>query len=119
MVNSTCSASSVPDDLPIPQNVSYAVVPSLSAPDTWMMQCCHPNPVHVVEQCWEWCELPANLTKQGTDAAQNQFQGCLTANKRPFNTSNALEVHVSSGRVEHAGSGFLLLALLVTWLHWV
>jgi hypothetical protein len=118
MVNLTCSLGAVPADLPIPGNIGYAVIPSQTAPDSWMVQCCEPNPVHLIQNCWEWCELPPNLTTQGQDETQNQLNNCLNTNGRNTNHSNALEVHISGASpVELPGANFALLAILVTWLH--
>ena len=116
MVNLTCPSDSVPDALPIPQNISYAVVPSQTAPDDWMKRCCGQNPVHVVQYCWEWCELSANLTKQGVSQAQFQFNTCLNTNGREFNHSSAVEMHMSKAPTEHPGYKIALVAILITWL---
>ena len=118
MVNLACSSGAVPVDLPIPSNISYAVVPSQTAPDSWMVLCCEPNPVDIIQSCWEWCELPPNLTTHGLDETQNQMRNCLNTNGHDTNHSNVLEVHITRAlSIEFPSANFALLVILVTWLH--
>lgn len=84
---STCPAgNSLPElkTLPIPQNVSVAVIPGSNASDFVMVTCCSPNPVHIADGCYEWCEAPS------THPDIESFGGCLVANHRDLNKSDIL-----------------------------
>lgn len=80
----------LPGDLPIPSNLTYVVVASQTAPDTWMKTCCGSKPVNVVDYCWEWCELTG---KAESSAAMSDFNNCLRINGRNISQSNILSVH--------------------------
>ena len=117
---SACSADSVPDDLPIPNNLTYAVVPSTSAPDKWMVTCCKSNPVHIVNTCWEWCEIPGDVAKNSSDDITASFQNCININGRTSNSSNGLEIHMAGAADMHPNVGIVaLVAVVMAMMHLV
>ncbi|KAH0420090.1 hypothetical protein CcaCcLH18_14187 [Colletotrichum camelliae] len=94
---SSCPTNEIPEGLPIPNNVTYAVIPGHNASDPWMVNCCSPNPVHLVNNCWEWCEVP-EATKKNRDDAQivSVFGSCLRAEGRNWTESNGVQVRSAS-----------------------
>lgn len=52
-ITTQCPRGMVPSHLPIPRDITYAVIPGQSK-STWMTNCCRPNPVNLVDGCWEW-----------------------------------------------------------------
>ncbi|KAJ4424637.1 hypothetical protein N0V82_000769 [Gnomoniopsis sp. IMI 355080] len=122
-VNASCSSNSIPADLPIPNNVTYTVIPGSNASDPWMVNCCAPNPVHLVDDCWEWCEITSDMASfnvkspdDNPDQVNAVFSTCLLSNNRPLNVSNGLETHAKSSaangrRISEKGP-----AWAVTWM---
>lgn len=121
--NISCSSTFIPTDLPIPDNVTYTVIPGNNASDPWMVDCCAPNTVHVISGCWEWCEITSdmasfNISSPDDHTAQVNaaFSTCLTANSRPLNESNGIETRAknsAAGRNQISEKGS---ARIVTWL---
>ncbi|PNY29393.1 Uncharacterized protein TCAP_00696 [Tolypocladium capitatum] len=98
-VNTSCPISEVPRERVLTQihtNATYAIVASQTAPDQWMARCCDPKPVHIVENCWEWCEV------NGTDKNKifSDFWACLAAHKRNDTHSDSLLVNKSGTATE-------------------
>lgn len=57
----------VPADLPIPKGINYAATQGRNGSESWMVKCCAPNPVSLVDGCYVWCELPkTQITTQRT-----------------------------------------------------
>ena len=111
--NSSCPTG-VPDNLPIPQNVTYAVIPGQNTSDPWMVRCCQPNPVQIVNGCWEWCYIPATMSNDTTSSAiEFDFDNCLQLNGRNLNQSNGLLIHMSSSGASNRGITVARLALLL------
>lgn len=84
-----------------------------------MVNCCAPNPVHIVNGCWEWCEITSDMasfnissTDDHGDEINEVFSNCLVANKRPLNESNGVETHVKSS----AAGGQRVLEKGPTWV---
>lgn len=50
--------SGVPLDLPIPKGINYGATQGRNGSEPWMVKCCAPNPVSLVDGCYVWCELP-------------------------------------------------------------
>ncbi|GKT44219.1 uncharacterized protein ColSpa_04400 [Colletotrichum spaethianum] len=110
--NFSCPTSSVPENLQIPQDVTYAVIPGHNISDSWMASCCQPNPVQLVQDCWEWCEIPAAITNGTTsETIPAAFSQCLQANGRDLNASNGLIVHVSSAATPSRHVSFTNMAM--------
>ncbi|KAF4851787.1 hypothetical protein CGCSCA4_v003269 [Colletotrichum siamense] len=109
---SSCPTNEIPEGLPIPNNVTYAVIPGHNASDPWMVNCCSPNPVHLVNDCWEWCEVP-EATKKNRDDAQivSVFGSCLRAEGRNSTESNGVQVRSASSYRPVPFAGLLLAAL--------
>ncbi|CAK7246293.1 MAG: hypothetical protein STHCBS139747_007920 [Sporothrix thermara] len=97
------------ENLPIPQNVSFAVIPGSNTSDSAMVACCAPNPVHIAEGCYEWCEAPPN----NPDAMS--FGPCLVANHRDLNKSSILGFH-AVGAAQGRASPVLTVAGLSMWV---
>lgn len=100
--NMSCPTSSEPADLPIPSNITYAVIPGTNTSAPWMVSCCSPNPVHLVSDCWLWCEITSDMTsfnisspEDHGDEVDADFAACLTAMHRPLNESNIIGVHTA------------------------
>ncbi|KAF0328281.1 oxidoreductase family protein [Colletotrichum asianum] len=58
--NGSCSLEMIPS-LPEWRNKTPAaalLAPRPGATDPQMVACCHPNPVHVHNNCSQWCEIP-------------------------------------------------------------
>lgn len=103
----------LPADLPIPSNLTYVVVASETAPDKWMKTCCGSQPVHVVEVCWEWCELTGNVK---SETALNDFNTCLRMNGRNISQSNILAVHEAAATtvpIQPIGATFALVTVIL------
>lgn len=118
--NLSCPKNSVPATLPIPQNITYAVIPGSNASDPWMFHCCQPNPVHIVNDCWEWCQVPAAIANHSTASDISQdLGGCLLGNGWNYTQSNGLFIHMSNGKSSTASNnrvtfaGMALVALTV------
>ncbi|WYZ37664.1 hypothetical protein EsH8_II_001170 [Colletotrichum jinshuiense] len=110
--NTSCPTSSVPENLSIPQNITYAVIPGQNASDSWMSSCCHPNPVQLVQDCWEWCEIPTSITNgTASEMITDAFGNCLRINGRNSTGSNGLLVHVSSAATLDRYVSFTKMAL--------
>lgn len=61
-----------------------------------MVQCCHPNPVHVRDSC-AWCEPNGATSLKGAtngDDAFNQFSSCFHALNQPSFYGNNTNVFV-------------------------
>ena len=65
--------------------------------------CCEPNPVHVVNKCWEWCGISPDIVKNTStqDIAIN-LGVCLAINHRNQNISSARMLHLSSASQSRA-----------------
>ncbi|KYK57949.1 hypothetical protein DCS_04962 [Drechmeria coniospora] len=77
--------------LPIAKSISYAAISGNDPFDPAMTICCHPNPVNVVEQCVEWCQLPErflNQTKGDLGDAFHDFSRCLRLARRDHNQTD-------------------------------
>ncbi|CAK7235496.1 hypothetical protein SBRCBS47491_009312 [Sporothrix bragantina] len=91
IATATCPpGNSLPEitTLPIPLNVSVVVIPGSNASDPAMVACCSPNPVSVVEGCYEWCHLPQQLNND-----YQWFDSCLVMNGRNINKSSITGFH--------------------------
>ncbi|ODA83208.1 hypothetical protein RJ55_01719 [Drechmeria coniospora] len=95
MANSTvaCHPDHLIDlqSLPIAKSISYAAISGNDPFDPAMTICCHPNPVNVVEQCVEWCQLPErflNQTKGDLGDAFHDFSRCLRLARRDHNQTD-------------------------------
>ncbi|CAK7204300.1 hypothetical protein SEUCBS139899_007055 [Sporothrix eucalyptigena] len=114
--SSTCPpGNSLPDmvNLPIPHNVSVAVIPGSNASDHAMVACCYPNPVHVALGCYEWCEAPHNHSDS------QSFDSCLMGSGLDINKSSIFgfqPVGAAPGRAASSLSlaGVAVWALFVT-----
>ncbi|KAJ4387652.1 hypothetical protein N0V93_008249 [Gnomoniopsis smithogilvyi] len=113
--NISCPTRSQPADLPIPGNITYAVIPGTNTSSPWMKTCCAPNPVHLVNDCWLWCEITSNMTSfditdpdgggKTSDANLGAFDFCLTSMKRPTNESMGTGWHVAGAGSYRASAG--------------
>lgn len=93
----SCPPAAAPASLPIPQSITYAVIPGRNASDPWMVNCCDPYPVHVVETCWLWCEISPELVRNtSSDYIWDKFGNCLEDNDRDLNISSGLMIHEAS-----------------------
>ncbi|KAH6650211.1 hypothetical protein F5144DRAFT_37791 [Chaetomium tenue] len=90
-----CPPASMPGDFPeIPNNLSWVAIPGQNASVPWMVNCCEPYPVHVVQKCWLWCEVDPDVAEGASNSVvSNGFGACMVANKRNLNESNGLMYH--------------------------
>jgi hypothetical protein len=84
MASLSCNDAAVPDikSLPIPQNINVVVAPGSNASFPPMVSCCQPNPVHVVDNCTLWCEIPKSYfdNKASQDDVGSKLSSCLRGN---------------------------------------
>ncbi|RYO87093.1 hypothetical protein DL766_003549 [Monosporascus sp. MC13-8B] len=109
--NMSCPVGEVPEALSIPQNITYAVIPgqNISA----MATCCLPNPVHVVDGCWEWCQIPSAIAGDSDSGGiMLDFGNCLNVNGRNISQSNGLAIHMASSARPNHGVTLTGLALV-------
>jgi hypothetical protein len=75
--------SAVPADLPIPKGINYAATQGRNGSEPWMVKCCAPNPVSLVDGCYVWCELSKTQITTLTDGKKyTDFGNCLRLNGR-------------------------------------
>ncbi|KAH6854223.1 hypothetical protein B0I37DRAFT_24477 [Chaetomium sp. MPI-CAGE-AT-0009] len=93
-----CPTNSVPSPLPgIPDGISWVAIPGQNASTRWMVNCCDPYPVHLVDKCWLWCEVDPDVADGASDSVvAGGFDACLTANGRDLDKSNGLLYHQKS-----------------------
>jgi hypothetical protein len=111
--SSNCPRAGIPDNLPIPGNIAYAVIPGQNASAPWMVNCCDPYPVQLVESCWLWCQLSPGTgshANASVDAIMHDFESCLDDNRRDLNVSASILFHSLAPRAPRAP---LLRAILV------
>ncbi|EAQ85037.1 predicted protein [Chaetomium globosum CBS 148.51] len=74
----TCPSVAIPDlsTLAVPHDINLMVIPGTSTEDSTMNLCCEPSPVHVIDRCWVWCELPASYWVNGTQSNDAVQQAC-------------------------------------------
>ncbi|RYP61357.1 hypothetical protein DL770_009805 [Monosporascus sp. CRB-9-2] len=120
--NINCPNSAIDEsvNLSIPQDITYAVIPGQNV-SAAMVSCCQPNPVHIVDVCWNWCQVPSTMTNDN-DADEGDiigsFGNCLNANGRNLTQSRALLVHTASSATPNHGVTLTGLALVaVAALH--
>ncbi|KAK0739982.1 hypothetical protein B0T18DRAFT_416991 [Schizothecium vesticola] len=71
--------SAVPASLPIPKGINYAALQGRNGSEPWMVKCCAPNPVNLVDGCWVWCELPKiHITTLEFVVRELQLNFCVT-----------------------------------------
>lgn len=122
--NLSCPTNSEPADLPIPKNLTYAVIPGTNTSAPWMVTCCAPNPVHLVSDCWLWCEITSdmisyNITSPGDhgDEALGDFDTCLVGMNRPLNESSISGLHTAgAGSLRTSRTVSVKAAALVVFL---
>lgn len=68
------------DHLPIPKDHSFAVIPGQNVSVPWMVRCCAPNPVNLVNNCYLWCQLPPSQIYHGSNGLDTDFDSCLKIN---------------------------------------
>jgi hypothetical protein len=56
--------NAMPGDIPgLPQNITTVIIHGRNASYPPMVVCCTPNPVHLVDSCFVWCEVPPAFSK--------------------------------------------------------
>ncbi|RYP24606.1 hypothetical protein DL765_000432 [Monosporascus sp. GIB2] len=96
--NINCPSNAVDDsvNLSIPQDITYAVIPGQNV-SAAMVSCCQPNLVNIVDVCWNWCQIPSNMTNDADESEiMFSFGSCLLANGRNISQSNGLLTHMAS-----------------------
>ncbi|KAK0719380.1 hypothetical protein B0H67DRAFT_483521 [Lasiosphaeris hirsuta] len=103
MANSSNLACLGPDSLPdavqfpIPKDMNVALLPGTNGSASWMVDCCEPNPVSLVNGCYLWCEIPPSHIHKGSDGkAHSDFDSCLVAHNRPNNESSILYIGLNA-----------------------
>ncbi|RYP47716.1 hypothetical protein DL768_006252 [Monosporascus sp. mg162] len=114
-----CPSNAIPESVNsfIPQDITYAVIPAQNI-SAAMVRCCQPNPVHIVNECWNWCQLPSNMTDDADEAEiMISLGNCLTDDGRNFNIGATL-LHTPSSATPNHGVTLTGLALVaVAALH--
>ncbi|KAK1856076.1 hypothetical protein CCHR01_01290 [Colletotrichum chrysophilum] len=96
-VPETCPTNEIPDALPIPKDMTYVVIPGQNVSDPWMVNCCHPNPVNLVNKCWEWCQVPDAIKQDRSESEiLSVFSSCLRAEGKNASLSNGVQVRSAS-----------------------
>ena len=93
--NASCppGGNELPDlnTLPILHNVTVAAIPGRNSSGGPMQTCCAPNPVHVLWDCYEWCEVPSSRLNRSSHAAViDDFNECLDLNGLNISQSSIL-----------------------------
>ncbi|KAK4238951.1 hypothetical protein C8A03DRAFT_14648 [Achaetomium macrosporum] len=117
--NRTCDRTAIPDNFPsIPTNLTYVVIPGQNTSDPWMVTCCQPYPVQLVDSCWEWCEISPDIAhNKSADDISDDFSFCLVVNNRDLNKSASLMVHISPAPLQGRRAswiGCMLVSLAVS-----
>lgn len=122
MSNTTCRGpNAVPDPIqyPIPRDKSFAFLPAVNGNGSppWMLECCQPNPVSLIDGCYLWCQLPAPSTvPAGVDfsnaARMRNFSRCLKNNGRNISESNIITYHFANG----ASGKMVGMAGMMVWV---
>ncbi|KAF4833657.1 hypothetical protein CGCTS75_v003780 [Colletotrichum tropicale] len=77
--------------------MTYAVIPGHNVSDPWMVNCCHPNPVNLVNKCWEWCQVPDTIKQDRSESEiLSVFSSCLRAEGKNASLSNGVQVRSAS-----------------------
>ncbi|RYO75602.1 hypothetical protein DL766_009955 [Monosporascus sp. MC13-8B] len=112
--NINCPSNAVAEsvNLSIPQDITYAVIPGQNV-SAAMASCCQPNPVNIVDVCWNWCRIPSNMTNDA-DAPEVMFSfsSCLDANGHNISQSNGLLIHMASSATPNHSVTLTGLALV-------
>lgn len=93
--NVTCPGGSGPPpdvQAKIPSEL-YAAIPGQNKSASWMVACCDSKPVHIVDSCWLWCDLPDKYKDLEASKRSAEFGQCLTANQRDLELSRSLVVN--------------------------
>ncbi|RYP43801.1 hypothetical protein DL768_009662 [Monosporascus sp. mg162] len=112
--NIDCPTNAVNEsvNLSIPQNITYAVIPGQNV-SAAMVNCCQPNPVHIVDVCWNWCQIPSSMTNDADESGvMFSFGRCLDANGHNVSQSNGLLTHMASSATPSHGLTLTGLALV-------
>lgn len=101
--NRTQCPAGVPETntLPIPQNLSFVVIPTTNTNATFLVVCCQPNPVHLAADCFAWCEIPPAYQKSTAQETSSALELCLRANEGndTSNLNGGFAVHMASEAV--------------------
>jgi hypothetical protein len=82
-----------PAIFPIPRDINFALAPLTNASEPWMIGCCSPNPVSVINKCYMWCEIPESRVYKTDGQTKSDFSECFNYNARTSsNVSTALYV---------------------------
>lgn len=106
--------------LPIPQNITFAVVPANGSEDA-MDNCCNSNTMHQIQDCYIWCELPGaqlNMSKVAKNQQAEQFSSCLRQHGGPERrlVGFYLDSSASSKGASLLGLG-MCTAMMVAMMH--
>ncbi|RKU46598.1 hypothetical protein DL546_006118 [Coniochaeta pulveracea] len=102
MANTTCGdPTAIPElsSLPIPQDINVLAVPGSNVSSAPMVTCCQPNPVHVVNNCTLWCEIPKSYFDNGAshDTVSAALSTCLRTNMGNSTSPSAAGFQFNSG----------------------
>lgn len=126
---STCPTDSIPPSFtsspPIPTDINYLTIPGSNASEAkapWMVHCCAPYEVHVVDQCWLWCEAdPGKVEGKNDTEIVHDFAVCLAEELMDLGPEMVVryregESGASSLGLEMGGSGLGLWKVVVVAL---
>ncbi|KAK4035076.1 hypothetical protein C8A01DRAFT_18206 [Parachaetomium inaequale] len=81
----------------IPTNISYVAVPGQNVTERWMVRCCEPYPVQLVDGCWEWCQIdPEQERNVSQQLLEIRYDACFRNYGRPLSESGSM-YHFHSG----------------------
>jgi hypothetical protein len=88
MLNNSCPTNgNVPPKIhnTIPSNITAIMVIGTNVSEPTMVSCCSPEPVHIIEDCWLWCELAPGYDTD-TNKALGEANHCLGLPNGPYDT---------------------------------
>ncbi|KAK3293744.1 uncharacterized protein B0H64DRAFT_376610 [Chaetomium fimeti] len=76
----------------IPHGIPLIIVPGNDTEARYMTECCEPNEVNLVIDCYMWCKIPDRYIKDGESPAFNtDMQQCILDNGYPVNDTSNLQ----------------------------
>ncbi|RYO96066.1 hypothetical protein DL764_007545 [Monosporascus ibericus] len=96
--NHNCPTDVIPGTvhLYIPEDITYIVVPGQNISEI-MVSCCQPNPVNIVDFCWNWCQVPSTMTNDADGSEiMTSFGDCLAEDGGNLTQLRAMALHTAS-----------------------
>lgn len=123
MSNRTCSgldAVADPAQYPIPRDKSFAFLPAVNGNGSppWIVDCCKPHQVSLINGCCLWCQLPSPITVPAGVNFSNagrmrNFSTCLKNNGRNISESNIITYHFADGASGRRSVGGMMVWMVL------